>query len=215
MPLPLALLAMALVRRTLKVIHVPRTARIDYLGGTFLVTGVGLLLVLLSLGGTKFGWLSWTSAALAAGSAIALAALILVEAKVAPEPIIELRFFSKRTISLMVLCGALIGVAPYSATVYLSEYYQYAHGLDPTQAGLLTIPMILGITGTGVVSGRIVAHTGRWKPVALTGLGLLIAGMLMIGTADRHTSVALVSGFSFVFGVGIGSTTQVMWRAGS
>lgn len=207
-PLPLALVAVVLVQRTLKITHVRRTVRIDYVGGTLLITGVGLLLVLLSLGGTKFGWLSWTSTALGLGSAAAIAALILVEWRLAAEPIIQLGFFRKRTISLMVLCGALIGVAPYSATVYLSEYYQHAHGLNPTQAGLLTIPMILGITGTGVVSGRIVAHTGGWKPVALSGLAVLMTGMLLIGTADHQTAVGLVSGFSFVLGVGIGSTTQ-------
>lgn len=207
-PLPLALIAVLLVQRTLRITHVRREVSIDYLGGALLVTGVGLLLVLLSLGGGRFAWVSWTSAALAAGSALAIAMLVLVEAKVAPDPIIRLRLFGKRTISLMVLCAALIGVAPYSATVYLSEYYQYAHGLNPTQAGLLTIPMILGITGTGVVSGRIVARTGRWKPVALTGLAVLITGMLLIGTADRDSAVGLVAAFSFLLGVGMGSTTQ-------
>lgn len=207
-PLPLALVAVFLARRTLRVPHVPRRVSIDYLGATLLVTGVAMLLVLLSLGGSRFPWLSGTSAALAVGSVVALAALVIVELRVAREPIIEIRLFRLRTVSLMVVCAGLIGVAPYSATVYLSEYYQYAHALTPTEAGLLTIPMILGITGTGVVSGRLVARTGRWKPVALAGMVILIAGMLAIGTADRHTAVGLVSAFSFVLGVGMGSTTQ-------
>lgn len=206
-PLPLALAAILLAQRALKITHTRRQASIDYPGAALLIIGVGLLLVLLSLGGTRFAWLSGTSAALAGASGAALAAFVLVEARVSREPIIQLRFFSKRTVSLMVLCAALIGVAPYSATVYLSEYYQYAHGLTSTQAGLLTVPMILGITGTGVVSGRIVARTGGWKPVALVGMVILITGMLLIGTADRDTAVELVSGFSFVLGVGMGATT--------
>lgn len=207
-PLPLAMVAALLARRTLKIAHVPRQARIDYLGGTLLVSGIGLVLVLLSLGGERFPWISGTSAALAGAAALLLVGFVLVELRVAAEPIVELRFFRRRTISLAVLCAALIGIAPFSATVYLSEYYQYAHGMSPTQAGLLTIPMILGITGTGIVAGRVVAYTARWKPVALVGLVVLITGLLLIGSADRHTAVGLVSGFSFVLGVGMGSTTQ-------
>jgi MFS family permease len=207
-PLPLALLAILLARRTLRIAHVRRRVSIDYAGGILLIVGVGTLLVLLSLGGSHFAWLSGTAALLAGGSVLALVALVVVETRIAREPIVQVRFFTQRTVLLMVLCAALIGIAPYSATVYLTEYYQYAHGLSPTQAGLLTIPMILGITGTGVVSGRLVAHTGRWKPVALTGMGVLIVGMLLIGTADRHTAAALVAAASLVLGIGMGSTTQ-------
>ena len=74
-----------------------------------------------------------------------LAAAVYVEAKVAVDPIIPMRLFKDRTISLATVASVMIGVAMFGSTVYLSQYFQIARGMSPTDAGLMSIAMVGGL----------------------------------------------------------------------
>ena len=56
--LPVAVLAFAVLQKTLHLPVVTREVHIDYLGATLLVGGVSLLLVWVSLAGNQFDWIS-------------------------------------------------------------------------------------------------------------------------------------------------------------
>ena len=49
----------------------------------------------------------------------------------AKEPIIPLRLFRDRTTSLATFASVMVGVAMFGSTVYLSQYFQIAHGMTP------------------------------------------------------------------------------------
>ena len=59
-----------------------------------------------------------------------LVAAVLTEMR-AKEPIIPLRIFRDRTTSLATLASVMVGVAMFGSTVYLSQYFQIAHGDEP------------------------------------------------------------------------------------
>ena len=63
----------------------------------------------------------------------------------AKEPIIPLRLFRDRTTSLATFASVMVGVAMFGSTVYLSQYFQIAHGMTPTHAGLMSIAMVGGL----------------------------------------------------------------------
>jgi EmrB/QacA subfamily drug resistance transporter len=206
--LPVAALAFVVLQRTLHLPVIKRPVQIDYLGATLIVAGVSLLLVWVSLAGQQFDWVSATTAALVLAGIALIAAAVYVEARVAADPVIPLRLFRDRTTALATVASALIGVAMFGATVYLSQYFQLARGMSPTEAGLMSIAMVGGLLVSSILSGRIITRTGLWKRWLVGGMVLVVVGLGLLGTIDADTHLALVLGYMAVVGVGIGATMQ-------
>ncbi|WP_313960507.1 MDR family MFS transporter [Nocardioides sp. zg-1228] len=207
--LPVALLAFVVLQRTLRLpVVVKRDVSIDYLGATLLVGGVSILLVWVSLGGNNFDWISWTSGLMIVASVVVIGLAIHVEANVAADPMIPLRLFRERTLTLATVASVLIGVAMFGSTVYLSLYFQRAKDMSPTEAGLMSICMVGGLLVSSIVSGRIISHTGIWKRWLVGGMVAVIAGIALLGTIDASTPLWRTGLFMAVLGLGLGATMQ-------
>jgi len=206
--LPVAALAFVVLQKTLHLPVIRRQVRIDYLGATLIVAGVSILLVWVSLAGQQFDWVSATSAGMVAAGVLVIVAALYVEANVAEDPVIPLRLFRDRTTALATAASTLVGVAMFGATVYLSQYFQLARGMTPTQAGLMSIAMVGGLLVSSIVSGRVITSTGRWKRYIVGGMVLVVVGLSLLGTIDADTPLPLVLGYMAVVGVGIGATMQ-------
>ena len=206
--LPIAALAFFVLQKTLHLPVVKREVSIDYAGATLIMAGVSLILVWVSLAGTDFAWVSSTSALLVGGGLVLVAAALWIEARVAAEPVVPLRLFRDRTTALATAASAMVGLAMFGATVYLSQYFQLSRGMSPTEAGLMSIPMVGGLFVSSVVSGRLITRTGLWKRWLLGGMVLVVTGLALLSSMDGDTSLVLVGVFMAVLGVGIGSTMQ-------
>ena len=65
---------------------------------------------------------------------------------------------------LAVIASIAVGIAMFGTSVFLSQYMQIARGKSPTESGLLTIPMVVGLfTRLDASIGRRVSRTGRYK----------------------------------------------------
>jgi len=206
--IPVAVLAFGVLQKTLHLPVVRRDVKIDYLGASLIVAGVSILLVWVSLAGNQFDWMSATTAVLVTTGLIVIAAAIYVEARVASEPIIPLRLFKDRTTSLATAASVLVGVAMFGSTVYLSEYFQNARGMSPTEAGLMSIAMVGGLLVSSIVTGRIITRTGMWKRWLVGGMVFVVVGLTLLGTIDATTPLVVVGAFMAVLGLGLGATMQ-------
>lgn len=205
---PFALAAIWLLQRTL---HLPvvrkEETKIDYLGAFLIVSGVSTLLIWSSLAGQKFDWWSGWTAGLVSLGVLLLVAAVRVEAT-AHDPIVPLSIFRNRTVSLTTIASALVGVAMFGGTVFLSQYFQLSLGKTPTQAGLLGLPLILGLLISSTVAGQLITKYGRWKAYLVAGGVVMVAGMLLLSTITAQTTVFMVSVHMFVLGVGVGLLMQ-------
>jgi EmrB/QacA subfamily drug resistance transporter len=206
--LPIAVAAFAVLQAKLHLPVVKRPVDIDYLGATLIIGGVSILLVWVSLAGTQFAWLSATTVAMVLGGLLVLAAAVYVEARVASEPIIPLRLFKDRTTALATAASVLIGISMFGATVYLSEYFQNARGMSPTEAGLMSIAMVGGLLVSSIVTGKIISDTGVWKRYLVGGMVLVVIGLALLGTIDATTPLVEIGAFMAVLGIGLGATMQ-------
>ena len=206
--LPIAVLAFIVLQFKLHLPVVKRHVDIDYLGATLIIGGVSLLLVWVSLAGNQFDWLSLTTALMVGGGILIIAAALYVEARVAKDPIIPLRLFKDRTTSLATAASVLIGVSMFGATVYLSEYFQNARGMSPTEAGLMSVSMVGGLLVSSIVTGRIISNTGVWKRYLVGGMVLVVVGLGLLGTIDAETPLVEVGAFMALLGLGLGATMQ-------
>ncbi|MDX6325986.1 MAG: hypothetical protein QOK15_2340, partial [Nocardioidaceae bacterium] len=205
--LPVAALAFFVLQRTLHLPVVRRQVRIDYLGAALITSGVSVLLIWVSLAGTQFDWGSTTSALMVAAGVLLLAFAVLTELKV-PEPIIPLRLFRDRTTSLATFASAMVGVAMFGSTVFLSQYFQISRGMSPTKAGLMSVFMVGGLMVSSMLTGRRITQTGRWKRFLVGGMVLTVAGLGLLTTIDESTNLVEVGAFMALVGVGLGATMQ-------
>ncbi|MFB6850336.1 MFS transporter [Streptomyces sp. NPDC056373] len=204
---PFAVIALIVLQKTLHLPVVKRKVKVDWAGAFFITAAVCLLLVWVTFAGDKYDWLSWQTYAMVGGSVVLLALFVLVEAK-ASEPIIPLRLFRNRTITLASVASLFVGVAMFSGTVFFSQYFQLARDKSPTMSGVMTIPMIAGLFVSSTVSGQIITRTGRWKGWLLGGGVLVTAGLGLLGTIRYDTEYWHIAIFMALMGLGIGMMMQ-------
>jgi EmrB/QacA subfamily drug resistance transporter len=206
---PFAVVAIILLQTTLKLPKFRRKVSIDYLGAVLIAAGVSLLLIWVSLAGQagQFEWASWTSVWMVGVSVVLLAAAVIVELKV-KEPIIPLTLFKNRTFTFSVIASISVGVAMFGTSVFLSQYMQLARGATPTQSGLMTLPMIVGLMASSVVVGQLISRFGRWKSYMIAGAVLLTAGIGLMSTIEYDTNFFVLSVYMFVLGAGVGMVMQ-------
>ncbi|WP_016699139.1 MFS transporter [Actinoalloteichus spitiensis] len=204
---PVAVAALLVIGRTLRLPTVRRPARVDWLGATLLVGGVSLLLVWVSLAGQSFAWASSTTALLVGGAVVLLGLALVVESRAA-DPVVPLRFFRDRTTALSVVAGVGLGVAMFGVPVFIGQYFQVARGYSPTVAGLMTIPLVLTLALTSTFSGQLISRFGRWKRFLLVGSVALPVGLGLLATIDHRTDLVLVGVFLAVVGAGVGLCAQ-------
>lgn len=206
--LPFAVLALIILQRTLHLPALPKKkARIDYLGIILLSTAVSLLLIWVTLAGDSFDWWSVETFLMVGGAIVATALFIFVELR-SKEPLVPLTLFRNRTFTLAVIASVATGIAMFGASVFLSQYMQLARGATPTEAGLMTIPMIGGLLIASIGVGALITRFGNWKPYLIVGSVLLIAGSYLLSTIHYDTAFVLVSIYMFLLGAGVGMTMQ-------
>ncbi|MQY32832.1 putative multidrug resistance protein MdtD [Streptomyces sp. RB17] len=207
--LPVGVVALAVIAAAL---HIPRhTAHhvVDYLG-TLLIASVATCLVLVaSLGGTTWAWGSTQIVGLALLGVLLAVAFVVVERRAA-EPVLPLKLFGVRTFSLAAVISFIVGFAMFGAMTYLPTFLQVVHGISPTLSGVHMLPMVVGLLLSSTISGQIVSRTGRWKVFPLTGTAVTTLGLLLLHRLDEHSSTAEMSGYFFVFGLGLGLVMQVL-----
>lgn len=206
--LPIAIVALIILQRTLHLPKVPkRKVSIDYAGIVLISSGVALLLIWVSLGGSQFEWNSAESWLMIIGAVVLLIAAVIVELKV-KEPLIPLTLFKNRTFTLSVLASISVGVAMFGTAVFLSQYMQLARGATPTESGLLTIPMMAGVLISSTVIGALISRRGKWKAFVVIGAVFMIAGTLLLSQLHYDTDFFYVGASMFVLGAGVGMIMQ-------
>ncbi|ONI84732.1 EmrB/QacA family drug resistance transporter [Saccharothrix sp. ALI-22-I] len=205
---PVAVVALFVLQATLKVRTVRRAdVKIDYLGASLIAVGVSVLLVWISFVDGSFAWLSWQSVTMVGASVVLLGAAVAVEARAA-EPVVPLGIVKQRTTALAILTSIAVGMAIFGGAVFLGQYFQIGRGYSPTEAGLLTIPLMAGVLGASIISGRLISKTGRIKPYIVAGSATLVLGFLALGQIDHETPLVLVGGAMLLVGTGVGMSMQ-------
>ncbi|MFJ6249585.1 MULTISPECIES: MDR family MFS transporter [unclassified Streptomyces] len=204
---PFAIIALVVLQKTLKLPVVKREVKVDWAGALFISAAVSLLLIWVTFAGDKYDWMSWQTVVMVLGAVALGAVFVLIESR-ASEPIIPLRLFRNRTITLASLASLFVGVAMFAGTVFFSQYFQLARNESPTMSGVLTIPMIAGLFVSSTVSGLVITKTGRWKAWLVSGGALAAGGLGLLGTIRYDTEYWHIALFMALLGLGLGMMMQ-------
>ncbi|MEU7636437.1 MFS transporter [Streptomyces sp. NPDC039016] len=205
---PFAVIALIVLQKTLKLPVVKREGvKIDWAGSFFIAASVTLLLVWVTLAGKNYDWISWQTFAMVGGAVVLAVIFVIIESK-AKEPLIPLRLFRNKTITLATIASLFVGIGMYSGTVFFSQYFQLAEGKTPTMSGIMTIPMVMGLFLSSMISGQIITRTGRWKIFLVSGGVLLTAGLGLLGTLRTDTPYWHAAIYMALMGLGVGMMMQ-------
>ncbi len=187
----------------------PPETPLDAVGAGVVAAATSALMLTCIWGGDRYAWDSAPILALIAATALLGGALIVRERRAA-DPIVPLGML--RTPTVAVASAALfLGIATmFAITVFVPLFLQTTTGATPTQAGLLLIPMMLGITVSTTLSGRSIARTGRYKRFPVAGLALMTVALASLAAVAGHPSRATIGVGIAVFGLGFGMVTQVL-----
>jgi EmrB/QacA subfamily drug resistance transporter len=191
--LPLVLLAVWLARR-LPVRSIVRETRFrfDFAGlCLFVMLVVSLLLALSELPHHRFSISLWL---LAAGSAawLALLALLIRHESRTAQPLIPVKLLRRRAIWRADMLATCHGAALVSLITYLPIYFVVARGTTPAETGLLLLPLTASLGIGSMLTGKLVAASGRVAIVPTIGLILATASLVTLAvTAHWLTPIEL------------------------
>jgi EmrB/QacA subfamily drug resistance transporter len=211
--LPVGLAALAALAAKLPA---PPTGRPEHpldVAGAVLLAGATTTLVLACVwGGDRYAWDSATILGLIAATVV-LAAALIARTRRAPDPIVPLRMLRSRVVAVASAAMFLGTAALFAVVVFVPLFLQTTTGADPTEAGLLMVPMMLGTTVSTAVAGRRISRTGRYRHYPPIGLGAMAVALLALAAfAGEHSRTATGLALT-VFGLGFGLVTQVLMVA--
>ncbi|MGV9678518.1 MFS transporter [Nocardia sp. NPDC003482] len=204
---PIGVVAVLAAPRVLPKIHLGREAtgerRLDVLGATAVTAG--LVAVVYAIVTTPdHGWASPASLVpLGVGIAL-LAAFVVIEHRVDTSPVVPLRVFANRQLTLANVVIFLLGFAMLAMWYFVTLYLQQVLGYGPIEAGLAFVPMAVAIAVFSRVAGVLSNRFGS-AVVLIAGMVSTAAGMGMFALMPVSGNYALhVLPATLVTALGIG-----------
>ncbi|WP_273845067.1 MDR family MFS transporter [Rubrobacter calidifluminis] len=205
--LPIGIVALAFIVRFF---HFPHTAKkhdVDYVGFVTLAAGLTAVLLATTQGGTQYPWGSAHIIGTYAVGAVLLAIFIFNETR-AKEPVLPLRLWKNSVFTLSNISNIAIAMGMFGAIYYIPVFAQGVLGVDATNSGTITIPLMIAAIPVSVVVGRLITRTGRYKifviaGIIVMGLGYLLLSRLGYNSTQNDMRLAMV-----VVGLGLGAVMQ-------
>ena len=206
--LPLGLVALAVLWRLLPAVRHPEVVqRIDYLGET--VFAAAIIPFLLGLTNAQSG--DWSDPQVGGLILIGLllgAVFVWIESR-AIEPILPLELFRNRTVTASIVATFLITFGFFGGVIFLPRWFQFVLGSSATESGYQMLPLMIGVMASSIVSGQVVARTGRYKWMTVGAMALASLGLYLMTGLRADTDVTTVWIWMLLAGIGIGPSFAI------
>jgi EmrB/QacA subfamily drug resistance transporter len=211
--LPIGLAALVYAALVLPKDHVEPSETFDFVGMLLLSPGLALFLYGVSM--TPETGTLWDAEVLVP----AVLGLALITAFVPwalrpanAHPLVELRLFRNRDMTVAVIAMSLFAMAFFGASLLFPLYFQQVRGEDALSAGLILAPQGIGAMITMPIAGILADRIGPGK-IVMTGIVLITAGMAVFTQVTDTTPYPLLLGALFVMGLGMGGTMMPIMAA--
>ncbi|HET9979917.1 MAG TPA: MDR family MFS transporter [Ktedonobacterales bacterium] len=201
--MPVGAVAFAITAFTLQRQVTRQKHRVDYVGVLTLAGTTTPLLLAFSWAGAQYAWDSPQIIGLLAGAVLVGVVFVLVE-RHAAEPILQPGLFRNSIFTVSVIATFVVGAALVGSLYFLPLFVQGVIGQSAAVAGEVVTPIMVGVIISSVAGGFLMAHTGRYKILALVGFAIAAIGMFLLSRMGLRTSEGEVVRDMFVLGLGIG-----------
>lgn len=198
---PIGIAAILLTQRFVPESKAPRGRALDPPGQALIIV-LFASIIAATIEGPRHGWANPWIVGLFVLAVLALIGILIVEPR-RSEPLIVLRFFRSPPFSgantISVVMSASLGGFMFLNTLYLQDLRHFS----PLHAGLMLIPLAVGLAVAANRSGRLVASRGARLPLTLGGALLAIGSFLLVPLTAHTESVYLLATYA-IFGFGAG-----------
>ncbi len=176
--------------------------RFDVAGAVTITVGLSALVFAL-VDANEVGWGSTQTILTLLGSALLLAAFVVIETR-SRAPLVPFSIFRIRTITGANVVGLLVGASLFSMFFFISLYMQQVLGYSAIKAGLSYLPLAISIILSAGIASQLVTKVG-FKPILATGMALIAAGLVWFSQISVDgTFLGDVLGPSLLAAVGLG-----------
>ena len=198
------LIAIALFMPRLKPQH-PNRQPTDWVGAGLLIAAAAPLLLAFSMGGNQFGWLDSPIIACLVISVVAAFTWWRIARRKGEHGIMPLPMFQNRTYVICTVAMFAVGIAMMGAMFNLPFFLQGAQGISATNSGLVTLPMSIGVVPASVITGQVLARTGRYRTLAIFGGGGAAIALFMLSQLTVDSNLWEARGYMLLMGASMGT----------
>ena len=209
---PIGIAALFVVNHTLHLRHTRLDHRIDFGGAAALTVGL-VPLLLVAEQGREWGWGSDRSVLCYGVGLVGMVAFFLVERAMGQEALLPLHVFTNRTVGVASIASVVLGMGMFGGLACLPLYLQIVKGATPTSAGLMLLPMTLGMMSSSIISGQLISRTGRYRQFPIIGCGLLVGSLFGFHFVRADTPLWQTMILMLFFGLGLGFNMQPLTLA--
>jgi EmrB/QacA subfamily drug resistance transporter len=160
------------------------TRDFDLLGA--LSATIGLSLLVFGIVKTdSSGWGSAEALVPILAGLVLLAAFIVIEGRFAKAPLMPLRLFSSRSLTIANVSVFMVGAAVFPMWFFFTLYLQEVRGYSPLHAGIVFLPMTVMIVIGSQLGSKLSLRYGP-KPPLIAGMLLLAAGLFLFAQLTVH-----------------------------
>ncbi|ORY53267.1 MFS general substrate transporter, partial [Rhizoclosmatium globosum] len=182
--------------------------KIDLLGTVLLVAAVICLLIPIQGGGTQYAWDSPLVISLFIVGSILLAAFIYVEGWVAKNPVLSFELFQNKLALAVFGTVFFLGCGFFILVFYAPLWFQIVIGSTATEAGVHTIPLIMGLVVFSIITGVVATTTGLfWFFLPISAV-VIALGAGLISTMDDNAESWKQIVYLLIAGAGVGCGIQ-------
>lgn len=201
-------LAAALIITTKLDVPYPRIPHaLDWAGSVLLTSGLACVVALATLGGNELPWDSVGAIGFAAAIAVLFTLFVLREQR-AREPVLPLDLFRNRVVRVSAGINLTSGLLLWCGIFFIPLFLQEVRGVSPTRSGIVLVPLMFGAAFGTLVTGRLVARSGRYRAWPIAGSALMALGVVLLTTLDPSSSTAFSAGCALLLGTGVGFAMQ-------
>ena len=201
---PIGIAAVCIIYYSLPNFKLPDVKKvIDYKGIITFTLTLSSLFMALTLVGDLNTYSLIEIAGICVFSVVMLILFILAE-KRATEPILPLHLFKNPVYNVSSIESFIAAALMFCGIIYVPLFAQGVLGISATNSGLLMIPMLFSLTLTSVITGEIIARTGKYKKLVIAEFIITGVGVVLLSSMNINTPYYLLLAFSTVLGIGSG-----------
>ena len=198
---PMCLLAAWMLRRFHERAVGPRT-RIDYLGAVLLTAAISLVVLGLLEGGESWAWASWPTFAIFGAAVALILAFVAVERR-AESPVLPPWVFRTPVLRITSAISLLVGGLIVGLSSYVPTLGQEVLGASAIVSGFALATLTIGWPIAAAQAGRLYLTIG-FRATGLLGVGLAVAGALVLVVPDPAGTLWTVAVGCLLIGAGMG-----------
>ncbi|KAG9249098.1 MFS multidrug transporter [Calycina marina] len=185
-----------------------RVKQSDIPGNALFMLLVVCLLLAVQWGGIKYPWKNGRIIALFVLAGLFIIFFIFLQLRLQEKATLPPRIAKMRTIWSSIGFSFFLVGAMFYVVFYLPIWFQAVQGTSAIQSGIRSLPLILSMTFSSIVSGAVIGIIGYYVPFMIGGCAVLAVGTGLLTMLEPNSSKGVWIGYQILVGLGTGAANQ-------